>query len=166
MSPKYPWVFPIISIIPNFSFIILTKTIGTGINWIGQAKLKIKVLKLTDCAAAQTICAVASRTTPIFVRVTNCATSDDLCDQIDQLCGRTLGNFGQKLRNWGTFVLMTIFNIIQSKLSVFKQNNNPVCTLRLYWNKELINNLNIPILPLLVIFHFLTTNFVLKVLIL
>ena len=40
---KIPLGISNISIIPNFPFIILTKTIGTGINRIGQAKLKNEV---------------------------------------------------------------------------------------------------------------------------
>ena len=89
-----------------------------------------------------------------LVILTNCATSNELCDQLDQLCGRTLGNFGQKLRNWSTLVPMTLFSIILSMLSVFKQNNNSICTLRLIGIIELVNILNIPILPFWVIFHF------------
>ena len=42
---KIPLGISNISIIPNFPFIILTKTIGTGINRIGQAKLKNEVFQ-------------------------------------------------------------------------------------------------------------------------
>ena len=44
------------SIIPNFPFIILTKTIGTGINRIGQAKLKNEVFHYSRQKAAHGAC--------------------------------------------------------------------------------------------------------------
>jgi len=91
----------------KFPFIILTKTIGSGINWIGQANLKNVRLR----------------------------------GEIERW-------------DWAILVLMTLFSNLLSKLNAFNQNNNPICTLRMYWNKELIKIPNIPNLPFWVIFHF------------
>ena len=81
---KIPLGIPDYSNLLHILFFIITKTIAIGITEIGQAKLKTDIfINVTNCAAAQSICAGAHRTFHYSVRLTNCATSDDLCDQID-----------------------------------------------------------------------------------
>ena len=72
-------------------FFIISKTTEIGITKIGQETRKIKHDRL---CGRTTRCAAAHR-----VGLPSVRPCDDVCDQIDLLCGRTLGNYGQKLRN-------------------------------------------------------------------
>ena len=81
---KIPSGIPDYSNLLHILFFIITKTIAIGITEIGQAKLKTDIfINVTNCAAAQSICAGAHRSFYYLLKLTICATSNQLCDQID-----------------------------------------------------------------------------------